>query len=444
MSGSAADVIVALASSRRAVQLYPPSHPAFGEALDALELAVRSMTADGGGFVLNLHQGRLYNGSLMVPDDVNGVRSVAEAFETRGIESLNFSPSFTRADGLGLVEVLTLKPGPGLDVEAELASRNVSSVTVAFVEELKADAEEIEERDLKRQRDRALYNRVIAVLRTLSQGLAAGANADSDLTQATELVGSVLGRLGEDPFSVMALATIRGVGERTLFHSLNVMIYSLALGHRLGLPDEGLSALGTAAMLHDIGKSAFDENDPSQAEAMRLMHPQVGAEILERLSLADPAPMLVAYEHHMHVDGTGFPARQSDYIAHPYSRMVAIADRYENLTNPAPDRAALTPDRAIVQVLREAGSMLDPFFARLFASALGVFPVGSMVRLTDHSVGIVTRPGEDPLAPVVRLSYAADGAELAEQPELDLASGDIRIVEVIAQESLNVEVSEKL
>ncbi len=258
------------------------------------------------------------------------------------------------------------------------------------------------------------------------------------------MVTGVLDRLLEDPAAMLALATIRGVGERTLFHSLNVMIYSLALGGRLGLPEQSLPSLGTAALLHDVGKSAFDQGDLAQAERLRALHPKMGAEILQRVSLDDPAPMLAAFEHHMNVDGTGFPQRPADYIAHPYSRMIAVANRYENLTNATHERMALTPDRAVLQVLRDAGSMLDPFFARLFASAMGVFPVGCLVRLSDQSVGVVERAGSDPLAPLLRLTFDASGTELEHPQQIDLSQGKVRIVEVIAQESVNIEVSDKL
>jgi HD-GYP domain-containing protein (c-di-GMP phosphodiesterase class II) len=174
------------------------------------------------------------------------------------------------------------------------------------------------------------------------------------------------------------------------------------------------------------------------------MHPQVGAEILQRTALDDPAPMLVAHEHHMGADGSGWPERPEDYVAHPYSRMVAIADRYENLVSAERNGSALTPDRAIVQVLRESATSLDPFFSRLFANALGVFPVGCLVRLSDHSVGVVARTGEDPLAPVVRLAYDERGAELRDGPDVDLSESDVRIVEVIHPQSLNVAIAEKL
>ena len=124
--------------------------------------------------------------------------------------------------------------------------------------------------------------------------------------------------------------------------------------------------------------------------------------------------------------------------------MVSVANRYENLTHPPDDTEPLTPDRAVVQVLREAGRALDPFFARAFAGAIGVFPIGCVVRLSDHTVGVVARSGEDPLAPVVRLAYDERGFEFPEPPEIDLAQGYVRIVEVVPAEALGLEVSDTL
>lgn len=439
MSRTVADVIGSLASSRRAVQLYPPAHPAFQESLLELERCV--VEACGGAqLVLNLHQGHLYDGSSVIPEDLNGAASVAEMLESRSIESLTFQPMFSAQDALALTEVLSMKPVPSLDIEAELLARQANAVSVSFL--AKPDNLEREERDRLREADHALYQRMLGALRTLSQQVAS--NGGADVAKASGLVGGILDRMMQDPAAIMGLATMRGAGERTLFHSLNVMIYTLALGNHLGLPEEGLSALGTAALLHDVGKSAFDSGDVMQADAMRALHPRIGADILQRVALDNPAPMLVAYEHHMHMDGGGFPERAADYIAHPYSRMVAIANRYENLTNVGPGRDALTPDRAVIQVLREAGSVLDPFFARLFASAMGVFPVGCLVRLSDQSVGVVIRPGDNPLCPVVRLAYDARGVELTDQEDLDLDTSTLSIVEVITPESLNVEVSDKL
>lgn len=437
--GAAGDVISALSSARKAIQLYPPTHPAHAEALDALVAAVERATG-GVNFVLNLHDGRLYNESVVIPDDVHGARSIAEAFEDRSIESLTFAPSFSRQDASGLTEVLSLRPSPSLDVEAELAARGVTGVTVSFLED-ESDPER-EERERQRQADRAMYQRLLVVLKRLHDQFASAGTGD--MSETVTVVAGVIDRLLADPAAVVGLATIRGGDDRAMFHSLNVMVYALALGQRLGLPEEGLQSLGLSALLHDIGKTAFDSDDPAQAEQMRALHPKVGAEILQRVALEDPGPMLVAYEHHMSVDGGGWPEHEEGYIAHPYSRMVAIANRYENLVAGAADREPLTPDRAVVQVLREAGTVLDPFFARLLANALGVFPVGCLVRLTDHRVGVVARPGDDPIAPVVRIAYDERGIELEDPIEVDLAEGDVRIVEVIEPDALGVDVADKL
>lgn len=431
------DLVIAIASARKASQLYPPSHPEHQGALQALVDAVETATA-AGPFTLNIHQGRLYNQSSVLPEDTPGVHAIAEAFESRKIESMTMHPGFSEKDGTGLVEVLSLRPTPTLDIEHELEARGATGITIALL----ADTdEEREERDRIREQDRALYHRLISVLRALSAQVAHG--GDTDLSKAESMVGSIMGRLLEDQSAVLGLATMRGHSEADLFHSINVMIYALALGATLGLPEEGLSSLGVCALMHDVGKAAFDHSDPSQAEAMRLMHPRVGADILSRIPEEDPAPMLVAYEHHMHVDGAGYPERDADYVPHPFSRMVAIANRYANLTAPL-NGDALTPDRAIIQLLREAGSLFDPLFARLFAKAMGVFPVGCMVRLSDQSVGVVAKTGAEILTPTVRMVYDARGLAIDEPEDLDLTGTSLSIIEVVDPEKLAVTVADHL
>jgi len=434
---SAENIVGALVSARRAIQLYPPTHPEYDAALGTLLDATNTATSSG-PVTLNWYEGRLYCESIALSTDTHGGDVLAEAFEARRIESLVFQPGATHDDLLGLVQVLSLRPSPELDVQAELLERQVLGITLSVL----AKDEEREEQDRQRHADRLMYQRAIAALRRVQRRLATGGG---DIGETGTLVASVMQRLLGDPSAVLGLATMRGSSERDLFHSLNVMIYTLALGQRLGLPEEGLLSLGLSGLMHDVGKTAFDLDDPGQSVAATELHPRVGAEILQRVALDDPGPMLVAYEHHMHADGGGWPERTEGYHPHPYSRMVAIANRYENLTNPGSDHVrSLTPDKAVIQVLREGGTILDPFFVRLFASALGAFPVGCLVRLSDQSVGVVCRTGEDPLAPIVRVSYDPNGIELAEPEEVDLDASDVRIVEVIHPNALDVEVSERL
>lgn len=438
---SAVQVVSALAAGRKASQLYPPQHPAFIEAMGTLVSAIAdSCTGESGAFTLNLHMGRLYHESVVLPDEIPGVGAMTEAFEARKIESMTLQAGLSTGDVISLMEVLSLRPSPTLDVQAELDTRGVSGVLFSVIVE-EGDAE-WEERDRVREQDRALYHRLVSTLKTMSTQVVAG---DFHQIAATDtMVGGIVARLMEDQAAVLGLATLRNSSEVEAYHAVNVMIYTLTLGTELGLPAEGLSSLGTAALTHDIGKAAFEHDDPAQAEPMRVMHSQVGADILSGLSPEDPTPMLVAYEHHMHVDGTGYPERAEDYVGHPFSRMVAIADRYANLTAGAGDAEPLTPDRAVIQVLREAGTVLDPLFSRLFAKALGVFPVGCLVRLTDNAVGVVSGSGTDPLQPRVRITWDAHGLAIEKPIDVDLAQDERTIVEVVDPEKLNTAVADHL
>lgn len=435
----ALEMITALSAARKATHLYPPAHPKYREAVNDLTAAARACVADG-PFTLNVHLGRLYQGSQVLASEVSGSRSVAEALEAHRVESVTFNQDVSEHDAITLVEVLAMRPSPSLDVGQELERRGASAITIAeFVDK---DVEEAEERDRVREQDRVLYKRLLSVMRTLTARIQA--TGDPNVGEAGAVVEGILARLLSDSAAVLCLATMNGHSESSLFHSINTMIYALILGNELGIPEEGLTTLGMAALLHDIGKVAFDVSDPAQAEQARYLHPKVGADILSRLPEQDRTPMLVAYEHHMAPGGAGYPEREDGYVTHPYSRMVAIADRYDRLTTARPDGFALTPDQAVIQLLRDTAQLLDQTLTRLFVKSLGVFPVGCVVRLSGQSVGVVCARGDDALHPRVRLMYDADGLALEPPREMDTAQADVSIVEIVDPESLAVTVSDHL
>jgi HD-GYP domain-containing protein (c-di-GMP phosphodiesterase class II) len=438
---SALDLVVALSTARRAVQLYPPTHPSHAAAVEAIVSAVRSCAQSDGAFVLNVHEGRLYDGSHVISSDSPAVESLAQSMERHRVESLTFEQAFTSSDAVAVAEVLNLRPGPLLKVDEELAARGVTAVVVGALGDAEETAEH-KERDVRREKDRALYRQLASVLKAVHEEVVT--TGSPNLDQAEGMVGTIMARLLEDNAAVLGMATLNAHDGGALFHAINVMIYSLMLGIGIGLPEDGLMDLGIAALLHDVGKAAFDLEEPDQGRAAMLLHPKIGAEVLARLPEEDPASMLVAFEHHMGSDGSGWPDRPQGYITHPFSRMVAIADRYENLTKHGDSGGPLTPDRAVMQVLREAGRSLDPLFSRLFVRALGVFPIGCVVRLTDQSVGVVSASSEDVLSPRVRVLYDSLGLEVQDPVDADLSVDDRTIVEVLDPKALELQVADHL
>jgi HD-GYP domain-containing protein (c-di-GMP phosphodiesterase class II) len=434
------DLVAALSTARRAVQLYPPTHPSHREAIVLVVGAVHACCQGEGVFVLNVHEGRLYAGSQVIASDVPSLGALAQSLERHRIESLTFDPAFGEPDAVALAEVLNLRPAPDLEVAAQLAARGVTAVGVGAL----ADGAqgEREERDRRREQDHALYRQLVSALRAVHQQT--GGGGSPNLAQAQDLVGAIMSRLLEDNAAVLGMATLNARDDSALFHSINVMIYSLTLGLCMDLPEDGLLGLGIAALLHDVGKVAFDMQDPAQARAGELLHPRVGAEILSRLPGDDPTAMLVAYEHHMGADGSGHPERPRDYVTHPYSRIVAVADRYENLTKTSDGGEPLTPDRAVMRLLSESRRVLDPLFTRLFVKALGVFPIGCVVRLSDQSVGVVRATTDDLLAPVVRVLYDDRGLEVSDPLDADLRTDNRTVVEVVDPASLSLQVADRL
>ncbi len=432
-------LVTALSGARKAHSLYPQSHPEHRAAFDAFVGGVARTTA-AGPLTLNLHLGRLYHESTVLPADAPGMRSIAESFEAHRIESLTFQPDLTEADAIVLIEIIGMKPSADLDVATELEARGVAGVLARRLEA--PDEEAAAVREERRDQDRAMYRRLVSTMKRATAQIGSGGSAS--LADTGPVVASVLERFMDDSAAVLGLAMMRDPSEADLFHSVNTMIYAITIGVGLEIPPEGLNTLGMCALLHDIGKLAFDRNDPAQHERIKLLHPRVGAEILARVPDIDRAAMLVAYEHHHRPDGTGWPEMEPGYVAHPYSRMVSIADRYDRLTTDAPGGEGLTPDRAVVQLLRETPGALDPIFTRVFVREMGAFPVGCLVRLSDQSVGVVSAPGLDPLKPRVRLVYGADGIAIEAKPDTDLADSDLSIVEVVPPADLSETVSDHL
>lgn len=432
----AIEIAATLAASRRAVRLYPPEHPTHREALSNLVFAVNA-SVDIRPLVLNLREGHLYEGSSVITDSSPATRALAQAMEARRIESMTFHMGFGHVDGEGISEVLSLRPSPELEIQAELDARGVKAVSVSELED--NSARTAEERDRQREADRALFRRMLSGLDAAREALVAGNPIEaSDLTRA---IAPFIERIRTDHQAMLALAQMTGHGDRSRFHAAGVMLVSMVMGKELGLSDHQLLDLGLAAMLHDIGFTLMPDGDTDE---VRASHPAVGARGAGPMADEGCATLRVAFEHHMGVDGSGWPKMAEGYVMHPYSRIVAVADRYDKLIK-GDEGPGVRPDEAVSQVLRDASAgSLDPLVARVLAIAAGVLPAGCVVRLSDMSVGIVSSVGGNAFRPTLRLVLSETGSELRPPRDLDLADSELAIVEVLRPEFAGIQPSDYL
>ena len=245
---------------------------------------------------------------------------------------------------------------------------------------------------------------------------------DQDLAvdRANTAVEQALMRLDVEPSGLLSLAAQDNVDRFTVGHSVRVALLALQVARAAGAGRDQLVQVGTAALLHDIGKSKVPQEvlfkqgplDDAEWHAMA-QHPRLGANILLEQDDIDPNAIGAAFCHHLRGDGGGYPQAAVPVRPSGTSRLVRICDVFEALTSVRPYKHALTPCEAYAVMCRGAGDF-DQRWLRLFVRTLGIFPLGSRVQLDDGALAVVVRQSPRPHQPVVRLLTGPGAGDLQE------------------------------
>lgn len=220
----------------------------------------------------------------------------------------------------------------------------------------------------------------------------------------TEMVNSVL----TDRDVAIHLMNDKLAGEEMYVHSLNVSMLSVILGKEVGLDAIAIHMLGMGAMFHDIGKVEIPDKILLKTEPLTRaeedflrQHCIYGVDIGKRLQLPKEALLIIA-QHHEMADGSGYPSGcQADKIS-PLSRVVSIVNTYDNLCNPINLATALTPHEALSLMFSKQRSKYDAKALNTLIRSLGVYPPGTVVKLSNEVIGMVmTVNSSKPLKPSV-------------------------------------------
>jgi putative nucleotidyltransferase with HDIG domain len=251
----------------------------------------------------------------------------------------------------------------------------------------------------------------------------------------------------DEPSHLLALATQDDVDRFTVGHSVRVALLALQVARRLGATRDQLVRVGSAALLHDIGKSKVPQDvlfkqgplDAAERAAM-MQHPRHGAAILlEQREGVDLAAVGAAFCHHMGPTGAGYPDAVAPVRPGGISRLVRVCDVFEALTSIRPYKRALTPIEAYAVMFRDIGEF-DPSWLRAFVRTIGLFPDGTRVRLTDGALAVVRSQTTCPEQPIVQLLTGAGDATLAPGQSDHFTIGDtvdgdtLRIASIETQE----------
>jgi HD-GYP domain-containing protein (c-di-GMP phosphodiesterase class II) len=249
------------------------------------------------------------------------------------------------------------------------------------------------------------------------------------------LVQGIVDQILNEETSLIGLTTIREYDEYTFTHSVNVCIFSVALGKRLGFEKVQLYDLGLAALFHDMGKSRVPAeiiNKPGGLtdDEWRLIaaHPWLGALALFQTRGQQELPyraMLVAHEHHMKLDLTGYPRPIRARSLGIFSKIVAVADGFDAATSRrAYQTTPLTPAQVLAEMRDNPRRGMDPVVVKAFINLTGIYPVGTLVVLDTFELGIVhaVNPISELLSrPIVRIVSDSRGTLLHPGHLVDLA-----------------------
>ncbi len=229
----------------------------------------------------------------------------------------------------------------------------------------------------------------------------------ADIRKLKRLAQKAVHLVVEDEPILLGMTTIKNYDEYTFNHSVNVSIYSLAMGKRLDFSKKTLTELGITALLHDIGKSKIPRevlNKPASLSeeewAVMKKHPLMGVEIvlnLKQLGEINPKMVVGIFDHHLKSDLSGYPKLFRKKEVSLFGRIIQIADSYDAMTTPRIyKKIPFTPEQALALMLRERTVHFDPLLLKLFIGLVGIYPIGSLVLLNTRELGIVYKPSHDP------------------------------------------------
>ena len=216
----------------------------------------------------------------------------------------------------------------------------------------------------------------------------------------------------------------------TIGHSVRVSSIAIYLGMKMHWPEENILAIGTAAILHDIGKSKIPSNilyktDSLTDEELRLVqdHPRAGAELLLAQKDSSPLDIAAAWGHHLRYDGKGYPKKPVWAVRSPIIALFQICDIFEALTAIRPYKQAISPQHAFSIMTSDKGAF-HPSLLSAFISCVGIYPPGTYVELSDGRVGMVTGVGKTIDRPQLKITKRHDGTQLDNKDQflIDLAA----------------------
>lgn len=241
---------------------------------------------------------------------------------------------------------------------------------------------------------RKLYVDSVHFAREFMRGAQAGERVDVEKSEG--LVQDMVDSVARNRDALVSLSKLRTFDEYTFSHCINVAVIAVSFGHYLGLIPAQLKALGVCGLFHDLGKARIpaevlnkpDKLTDAEFEIIKA-HPLRGYQMLKEQQSVTPDILLGIVEHHEKHNGQGYPRRLAGDQISLFGRILALADIYDAITSKRVYKESISPNKALQIMFGMREQTFPTALVATFIKFLGVYPVGSLVRLSDGTCGVV-------------------------------------------------------
>ena len=413
----AEELIRRLAAALRGTELYSPNHPLVQRGVDAFTSAATERLQSTPSVVIGFIGDEVVVDGTRLPRGTASLIGFARDLRDRGIEKITLSRGLSRAEVGALLSVFGDRASR-TPLPDRLVAKGVRNVTLGriVVDEVSDDQAGI-------AAARRVYGAAVETAETLWNAAKAGDQPDPGA--ARKIIDGLARLVTQDRTSLMALTALKKYDNYTFTHMVNVAALAMAQARALNVEGPLLREFGFAALMHDIGKvhtplEVLNKPDKLTSEEFTIMkrHVVEGAHILRRTPEMPALAPIVAFEHHLKQDLSGYPENIGSRKLNLCTMIVSIADVFDALRSNRPYRQGLATAR-IRSIMGEQGSpAFNQVLLKRFVNLMGLFPVGNLVRLSGDEVAVVTAEHPtDPFRPQVKILTDKAGA-LLEEPVL--------------------------
>jgi putative nucleotidyltransferase with HDIG domain len=420
------DLVRKLSAALRSAQLYAPTHPLVTRSVGALNDTLTLVHDSIPSIAIGIVGEDLVVGDIPIPRAAENMGELMRRLQQAGIERIVIDRGVTPEELGKLVQTVARSeitaPGKARADEVTAALGKLPHIRVGRLQ--------VEQRVEASVGDMATIRRLYDDAVTLAGSLWDGARTEGvpDADAARGMVDNLAQAVAQNRTALLALTALKNYDNYTFTHMVNVSILTMGQARGIGIDGPLLREFGLSALMHDIGKvrtppEVLNKPDKLTDEEFAIMRQHVvdGAEILRRTPEMPPLAPVVAFEHHLRIDGTGYPATAERDGLNLGTMLCGIADVYDAMRSQRAYQQAFPTDRILAVLQRNDGKQFDQNLVRRFAQLVGIYPAGNLVRLDTGEIAVVVGTyAPDPYRPRVRVIVSKQGVKLERPYDLNL------------------------